>query len=144
MGSGRGSMNFIEAVKKLKDCTAKAITRLPYNKIRGYEVFLTYDVPLVDRFLVVRENGKPLRLECVLADDWEVLEEKSTVTEEYVEAYFTKQQENMEWKSVGDTGAAIRSYQCGGMFDLLRGMGYSNKEIAEMVSGWNSEEKYEE
>ena len=63
------------------------------------------------------------------------------VTEEYVEAYFTKQQEDMKWKLVGDTGAAIRSYQCGGMFDLLRGMGYSNKEIAEMVSGWNSEEE---
>ena len=31
-------MNFIEAVKKLKDRTAKAITRSPYNKIRGCEV----------------------------------------------------------------------------------------------------------
>lgn len=37
-------------------------------------MFLTYDVPLVDRFLVVRENGKPLGLECVLADNWEVVE----------------------------------------------------------------------
>jgi hypothetical protein len=74
MGSGRGSINFIEAVKKLKDHSVKAITRRPYNKIEGYEVVLTYDIPLVDRFLVTRKNGKHLKLECVLADDWEVLQ----------------------------------------------------------------------